>query len=120
MRVTSLANYHNWATLPKDIYNQKKMELFPQIQASALRFLPSIDKNLWESSTLTTDMFTPTTIKKYTGHLDGTIYGAKTKNLSGKTHLNNLYIIGTDQGYLGIVGAMLSGITIANQVLMGK
>ena len=32
----------------------------------------------------------------------------------GTTHLSNLYICGTDQGYLGIIGSMLSGITIAN------
>ena len=35
------------------------------------------------------------------------------------TEFKRLYIAGTDQGFLGIVGAMLSGISIANKhVLM--
>jgi hypothetical protein len=42
------------------------------------------------------------------------VYGSPLKNKSGRTHLDNLFLCGTDQGFLGIVGAMLSGITIAN------
>ncbi|RWX44456.1 hypothetical protein H206_01706 [Candidatus Electrothrix aarhusensis] len=37
---------------------------------------------------------------------------------SGRTPWSNLFIAGTDQGYLGIVGAMLSGVTIVNQHLL--
>jgi hypothetical protein len=33
--------------------------------------------------------------------------------------VENLYLCGTDQGFLGIVGSMLSGITIANRYLLG-
>ena len=66
------------------------------------------------------DMFTPRTVKKYTGHLNGAIYGAPNKIKDGRTHLENLYLAGTDQGFLGIVGAMLSGISMANlHVLQG-
>jgi hypothetical protein len=32
--------------------------------------------------------------------------------------LENLYLCGTDQGFLGITGAMLSGISIANMYLL--
>jgi phytoene dehydrogenase-like protein len=60
------------------------------------------------------DMFTPRTVRKYTGHLNGAIYGAPNKIKDGRTHLENLYLAGTDQGFLGIVGAMLSGISMAN------
>jgi hypothetical protein len=39
----------------------------------------------------------------------------------GRTPLANLYLAGTDQGFLGIVGAMLSGISMANfHVLAAK
>jgi phytoene dehydrogenase-like protein len=65
-----------------------------------------------------TDMFTPTTIVRYTGHDNGAVYGAPDKHLDGRTHLENLFICGTDQGYLGIIGAMLSGISIANAYLL--
>jgi phytoene dehydrogenase-like protein len=65
-------------------------------------------------------MFTPTTVRHYTGHLRGAIYGSPDKRPDGRTSLSNLFLCGTDQGMLGIVGAMLSGITIANQhVLKG-
>lgn len=66
-------------------------------------------------------MFTPRTIKKFTGHFNGAIYGAPQKIRNGRTHLSNLYLCGTDQGFLGIVGAMLSGISMANyHILQGK
>jgi hypothetical protein len=37
----------------------------------------------------------------------------------GRTHLSNLFLCGTDQGFLGITGAMLSGITMANVHVLG-
>jgi len=72
----------------------------------------------FRSHIVDTDMFTPRTIKKYTGHLNGCVYGAPHKIRDGRTHLQNLFLCGTDQGFLGIIGAMLSGITIANLHLM--
>ena len=61
-----------------------------------------------------TDMFTPRTIRKYTGHINGAVYGSPRKIRDGVTEFSNLYLCGTDQGYLGIVGALLSGISMAN------
>lgn len=69
-------------------------------------------------ATVATDMFTPTTVEKFTGHFRGAIYGAPDKNPEGRTALSNLYLCGTDQGMLGIVGSMLSGISMANQHLL--
>ena len=66
------------------------------------------------------DVFTPKTIKRYTGHINGAVYGAPDKMKTGETPVTGLYIIGTDQGFLGIVGAMLSGITVANLRLTHK
>ena len=57
----------------------------------------------------------PATIEKFTGHLGGAVYGSTRKQRSGRTAVDGLFLCGTDQGYLGIVGAMLSGIAMANQ-----
>ncbi len=62
-----------------------------------------------------TDMFTPTTIRRFTGHDNGAVYGAPDKQTDGTTHLKNLYICGTDQGWVGIIGTIISGIMIANR-----
>ncbi|MEO0662933.1 MAG: phytoene dehydrogenase, partial [Planctomycetota bacterium] len=61
------------------------------------------------------DGFTPRTVQKFTGHLGGAVYGSPRKLRSGRTPVDGLFLCGTDQGYLGIVGAMLSGIAMANQ-----
>ena len=84
-----------------------------------MRFLPPLaDRGLLAAATVATDMFTPTTVERYTGHLRGAIYGSPVKNPSGRTSLSNVYLCGTDQGMLGIVGAMLSGISVANQHIL--
>ena len=62
-----------------------------------------------------TDVFTPRTIHKFTGHLNGAVYGAPEKSSEGRTRLGNLYLCGADQGLLGIIGSMLSGIMMVNQ-----
>ncbi|CAK8713632.1 Phytoene dehydrogenase [Candidatus Electrothrix aarhusensis] len=59
------------------------------------------------------------TIERFTEKCGGAVYGSPIKIKSGKTPFENLFIAGTDQGYLGIVGAMLSGVTIVNQHLLG-
>ncbi len=41
---------------------------------------------------------------------NGAIYGASEKKLDGTTRLKNLFLCGTDQGYVGIIG----GISMAN------
>ena len=40
------------------------------------------------------------------------------KKRSGMTNYKNLFIAGTDQGYVGIVGAMLGGIAVANNQIL--
>jgi len=60
-------------------------------------------------------MFTPSTIVRFTGHDNGAIYGSPDKQLDGRTHLENLFVCGTDQGFVGIIGSIVSGISMANQ-----
>ena len=122
-RCTCLANYDYWTTLPDEAaYQAEKQRWYGEIQRSALRFLPPLPvapggpraPDALAATTVATDMFTPRTITKFTGHLGGAIYGSPQKVRDGRTPLANVYLAGTDQGFLGIVGAMLSGISMAN------
>lgn len=121
-RCTCLANYDAWAGLSAERYAEEKKNWFAQVQQSAKRFLPALPKpELLAQATVATDMFTPLTVERFTGHRQGAIYGAPVKNRQGRTSLANLYLCGTDQGFLGITGAMLSGISMANlHVLKGS
>ena len=120
-RVTCLANYEAWAQLPEEAYRARKEWWFEGVQKSARRFLPALrDEDALKRATIAADMFTPRTITKYTGHLGGAIYGAPVKVRDGRTRLTNVYLCGTDQGFLGIVGAMLSGISMANYHILQK
>ncbi len=120
-RCTCLANYEQWAHLSEEAYQTDKARWYAEIQRSAQRFLPKpATPDALAAATINTDMFTPRTITKFTGHLGGAIYGAGLKNRQGRTNLANLYLCGTDQGFLGIVGAMLSGISMANYHILAK
>ncbi|MFP4674453.1 MAG: phytoene desaturase family protein [Opitutales bacterium] len=119
LRVTALANHDHWCALPEDEYRARKEEWYRTLQDAALRILPPTEENNpVESHRLASDMFTPRTIRSYTGHLQGAVYGAPHKVKDGRTHLDNLFLAGTDQGFLGIVGAMLSGISMANRHML--
>lgn len=117
-RVTALANYQLWKQYSKDTYLKEKAFWSERLQEQALNYM-HIEHTRIHSQIVAQDMFTPTTIERYTGHKRGAIYGSTTKNRLGKTHLENLYICGTDQGFLGIVGALLSGISMANLHILG-
>jgi phytoene dehydrogenase-like protein len=119
-RVTCLADYEQWAFLPEEDYRAAKLHWFAEVQRSARRFLPPVVDETLSAATLATDMFTPRTITKFTGHFGGAIYGSPEKQRQGRTALDNLYLCGTDQGFLGIVGAMLSGISMANFHILQK
>lgn len=119
-RVTCLADPAHWFALPEAEYRAEKARWFGTIHASARRFLPPSDPAAFAAATVATDMFTPRTITKFTGHRNGAIYGAPAKIRDGRTPLGNLYLCGTDQGFLGIVGAMLSGISMANYHVLTK
>lgn len=120
LRITAMANHDRWCALNEDDYLAQKEHWYLQLQQVALGILPDAKLDL-DAHRITKDMFTPRTVRKFTGHLNGAIYGAPNKIKDGRTHLNNLYLAGTDQGFLGIVGAMLSGISMANlHVLQGN
>ena len=110
IRITSIANFDRWAQLPEEQYALEKLRWYDRAAASAARFMPE-----FRSHVIDTDMFTPRTIRRFTWHDNGAVYGAPEKRLDGGTHLKNLFLCGTDQGFVGIIGSIVSGISIANQ-----
>lgn len=108
VRVTYMANFDLWNTASKEKYKEMKERVLSQALELSSTFLKSSLDVFYQ------DVFSPRTIKKYTGHIDGTVYGSTLKKRDGKSGVDGVYLIGTDQGFLGIVGAMLSGISIAN------
>ena len=120
IRVTHPANYSKWAELTSSDYTAEKKSWEKRIMDNSLRYLQGGEKqklNL-EENTKFIDTFTPTTVKKYTSHLNGTLYGSPTKSRDGSTKFKNLFLAGTDQGYVGIVGSMLGGIAVANNQIL--
>ncbi len=119
-RVTCLADYEKWSTLPEENYREAKNHWHERLAQKAMEFLKPVSKECLDDCTIYQDMFTPRTIKKYTGHLGGAVYGSPQKVKDGRTRLKNVYLCGTDQGFLGIIGAMLSGISMANFHILRK
>jgi phytoene dehydrogenase-like protein len=121
LRCTCLADYDQWKSLPEETYRADKERWFREITSTITKILPRPrDEAQLGRASIATDMFTPLTIERFTGHLQGAVYGSPYKNRQGNTDLANLYLCGTDQGYLGIVGAMLSGISMANFHILQK
>lgn len=138
VRITNIANYAKWAELKRgddsDVrvpaswnnselriqnseftkrspYAQAKQQWYEtSVQAVAGKHLPD-----FRASVQLIDMFTPRTITHFTGHEGGAVYGSPKKSRTGETGIKGLTIMGTDQGFLGIIGAALSGISMANR-----
>jgi len=117
IRFTHLANYRMW----KDI-SANRQRYLDQKKESA-----SISRDFFISqyggftgNIIFEDTFTPVTIERYTSKLGGAIYGNPVKIKDGDIGYSNLFLAGTDQGFLGIVGSMLSGVSIVNQHVLPK
>ncbi len=113
LRITALGNYDRWTGLDAAAYRQEKRRWYDRMVASAVRFVPDFRQAVVE-----TEVFTPVTIRRFTGHDKGAIFGAPEKRYDGTTHLRNLFVCGNDQGLVGIIGTILSGISIANRYLL--
>lgn len=109
IRLTTIADFQSWVNLDEAEYQRQKMWWYDRSVASAVRFIPD-----FRSHVVDTDVFTPKTIRRFTSHDNGAVYGAPEKKLDGTTHLKNLFLCGTDQGFVGIIGAIVSGISMAN------
>jgi phytoene dehydrogenase-like protein len=110
MRVTCLADAGAWCALGEADYRAAKDLAEDALCAAAARHAADPRPH-----TSLVDCFTPRTIVQYTGHAGGTVYGSPRKRLDGDCGVPNLHLIGTDQGFVGIVGALMSGVTMANR-----
>lgn len=115
IRITVLANNQLWSIFPQDEYRKLKEDCSRKTLSIVAEYtgVPGLAGKI-----RLIDTFTPRTITHYTGHINGAVYGCPTKIKDGRTHLGNLFLCGTDQGFLGITGSMLSGISIANLHLL--
>lgn len=109
IRVTHMANFDLISELKKEDYLLFKKTVEENALSIIKEVCPSFNEEI-----VFTDTFTPLTIKKFTSHFEGVVYGSEDKLKDGVTSCKNLFIIGTDQGFLGIVGALLSGVSMAN------
>jgi all-trans-retinol 13,14-reductase len=73
------------------------------------------------------ELSTPLTVEHYTSHPGGRFYGLpatperyRSQLLGPRTPIKGLYLSGEDAGCLGIVGAMMGGVSAASQVLGSK
>lgn len=113
VRITAQASFERWGALDEAAYREAKQQWYNRLAASAARFVPD-----FRPAVVETDVFTPITIHRFTGRENGAVYGTPEKRYDGATPLKNLYLCGTDQGLVGIVGALISGITVANRWLL--
>jgi phytoene dehydrogenase-like protein len=143
VRITNIANYAKWAELVRGedsavrvpaswsnsefrIQNSEFANRSPYAQAKQHWYETSVQavagKHLpdFRASVQLIDMFTPRTITHFTGHEGGAVYGSPKKSRTGETGIKGLTIMGTDQGFLGIIGAALSGISMANRWVLSR
>lgn len=117
IRSTHLANYAMWKALSTDkkSYHSKKKDTSQRSSQCLENIIGSFTVNIvYENS------FTPVTIERFTSKIGGAIYGNPVKSKDGTIGFTNLFLAGTDQGFLGIIGSMLSGISIVNQHILPK
>jgi len=110
LRVTVLADHDRWCALAEPEYRAAKQACAGLALDAAARHAPDPRPHA-----LLHEIATPRTIRRYTGKLGGAVYGSPFKRRDASSGIENLALLGTDQGLVGVVGALLSGITVANR-----
>lgn len=113
LRVSLLADAAGWEGLGADDYARQKFRWSERALDAATPF--AFDPRLHE---VARDTFTPSTIRRFTGHVGGALYGSPDKRRGGELGIAGLRLIGNDEGYPGIVAALVSGVTVASQVAL--
>jgi len=113
LRATAIANHDRWCELDEAAYALAKSEACEHLARMSAQL--GLDPRL---ESIDSDSFTPRTIRRYTGHARGAVYGSPHKYRDGCTPIPRMILIGNDQGLVGITGALLSGITMANLHLL--
>ncbi len=115
IRISAPASADFWFSLNKADYEAAKRSAMAKLQDTALEAYPALAGHISAC-----ELFTPCTIKRFTGHLNGAIYGSPEKQRTGRTAIQNLYLSGTDHGLPGIAGSLMSGILIANNCVLNE
>ena len=113
VRITALANFDRWRALPPEEYQPAKQAWYERmigIGRAARGRLPLAHRRH----------------RHVHADHDPAIHRPRqrrrlrrpSKRMDGTTHLKNLFLCGTDQGFVGIIGAMFSGIPMANRHLL--
>lgn len=120
VRVTHPANYEIFRQANQGAVKTRSNQYLAMKKEWQQRSLTKVCKMVgnFSQNIVYEDTFTPLTIEHYSGKAAGAVYGSPLKIKDGLTHYRNLLLAGTDQGFLGIVGAMLSGVTIVNQHIL--
>lgn len=117
LRSTHLANYHEWKKIGgnRQSYAYAKENVAFNSASVLEKYIGSFKQHV-----IYQDTFTPLTIQRFTSKKEGAIYGSPHKIKDGNIGYANLYLAGTDQGFLGIIGSMLSGVSMVNQHVLPK
>jgi phytoene dehydrogenase-like protein len=103
-----------WFGLEQPVYEERKTALQNKLLAEISQLFPALD--LTQARRI--ESLTPRTVHQYTAHDTGAIYGATEKLFGGQTKTGNLFICGNDQGGIGVMGACISGVIVANATLL--
>jgi len=117
VRTTQLANYRRWADLSE---NESLYESYKRVHTEHSRQRIKHIVGDFSDEVIFSDCFTPLTVERFTGKHGGAIYGSPKKISDGNIGYDNLVLAGTDQGFLGIVGSMLSGVSMVNKHILSK
>ena len=117
VRTTQLANYLKWFSVSGDTKRYAAMKRDHTVESC--RQIEPIIGSISDGITFS-DCFTPLTVERYTGKHGGAIYGSPNKISDGFIGYDNLVLAGTDQGFLGIIGSMLSGVSMVNKHILSK
>ncbi len=109
IKISLLASHNLWFNLTEADYRIAKQDA----RNAMLEILESIAPGIANCVSFS-ELFTPKTIKRFTGHINGAIYGSPDKCRDYQTGCPNLFLCGTDQELYGIVGALISGNVLAN------
>jgi phytoene dehydrogenase-like protein len=117
VRATHLANYTDWKVLARDrpAYLAAKHDTAGHSKAAIEKIIGNFNQHI-----VYEDTFTPLTIEHFTSKKEGAIYGCPDKIKNGDIGFHNLFLAGTDQGFLGIIGSMLSGVSMVNKHILPR
>jgi len=104
-----------WLGLDEETYQREKRLMEEQMLNLLLQRYPGLRDFPAEHC----ESLTPRTVVTYTRHHNGGIYGGSEKTFDGTTPVENLFVVGNDQGGIGIMGALTSGVIVSNfQVIL--